>query len=69
MDKDTTIGRRPGGAERPHESGVAAPEHGGRMPTARRACGEIDRLDVGPLRQLAAVSVQPIESHGQILAS
>src|SRR5262245_65932939 len=36
MDKDTTIGRRPGGAERPHESGVAAPGRGGRMSRQRK---------------------------------
>src|SRR5262252_4216016 len=36
MDKDTTIGRRPGGAERPHESGAAAPGRGGRMSRQRK---------------------------------
>ena len=36
MDKDTTIGRRPGGAERPHESGAAAPGGGGRMSRQRK---------------------------------
>jgi hypothetical protein len=42
MDKDTNIGRRPGGAERPHESGgarsgredVASAEDGGGAATA-----------------------------------
>ena len=35
MDKDTNIGRRPGGVERPHESGAAAPGRGGRMSRQR----------------------------------
>ena len=36
MDKDTTIGKRPGGAERPHESGAVAPGRGGRMSRQRK---------------------------------
>ena len=36
MDKETNIGRRPGGAERPHESGAAAPGRGGRMSRQRK---------------------------------
>lgn len=31
MDEQQTADQRPGGAERPHKSGVAAPGRGGRM--------------------------------------
>ena len=37
MDKDTTIGRRPGGAERPQGAGAAAPGRGGRMSRQRKS--------------------------------
>jgi transposase len=36
MDKGTNIGRRPGEAERPQESGAAAPGRGGRMSRQRK---------------------------------
>src|SRR5215813_3438984 len=44
MDKDTTIGRRPGGAERPHESGAAAPGRGGRMSRQRKTAAVLRLL-------------------------
>jgi transposase-like protein len=47
MDKQQTAEQRPGAAERPHESGVAAPGRGGRMSRQRKTaavlrllCGE-----------------------------
>ena len=36
MDKDTNIGRRPGGVERAQGSGAAAPGRGGRMSRQRK---------------------------------
>jgi transposase len=36
MDKGTNIGTRPGEAERPQESGAAAPGRGGRMSRQRK---------------------------------
>jgi transposase len=36
MDKGTNIGARPGEAERPQESGAAAPGRGGRMSRQRK---------------------------------
>jgi transposase len=36
MDKGTNIGRRPGEAERPQESGAAPPGRGGRMSRQRK---------------------------------
>ena len=36
MDKSTNVGTRPGDAERPHESGAAAPGRGGRMSRQRK---------------------------------
>lgn len=36
MDKGTNVGNRPGGAERPQESGTAAPGRGGRISRQRK---------------------------------
>ena len=36
MDKSTNVGTRPGDAERPQESGAAAPGRGGRMSRQRK---------------------------------
>src|SRR5271167_5001071 len=36
MDKSANVGTRPGDAERPHESGPAAPGRGGRMSRQRK---------------------------------
>jgi transposase-like protein len=36
MDKQKNVGTRPGDAERPHESGAAAPGRGGRMSRQRK---------------------------------
>jgi len=36
MDKSTKVGARPGDAERPQESGAAAPGRGGRMSRQRK---------------------------------
>ena len=36
MDKSTNGGTRPGGAERPQESGAVAPDRGGRMSRPRK---------------------------------
>jgi transposase len=36
MDKGKNVGTRPGDAERPHESGAAAPGRGGRMSRQRK---------------------------------
>ena len=44
MDKDANIGRRPGGAERPHESGAAAPGRGGRMSRQRKTAAAVRLL-------------------------
>jgi transposase len=44
MDKDTSIGRRPGGAERAHESGAAAPGRGGRMSRQRKTASVLRLL-------------------------
>jgi len=44
MDKDTNIGRRPGGAERPRESGAAAPGRGGRMSRQRKTASVLRLL-------------------------
>ena len=44
MDKDTTIGRRPGGAERAQGSGAAAPGRGGRMSRQRKTASVLRLL-------------------------
>ena len=44
MDKDTNIGRRPGGAERPQGSGAAAPGRGGRMSRQRKTAAVLRLL-------------------------
>src|SRR5438132_13934772 len=36
MDEQTTVGARPGDAERPEESGAASPGRGGRMSRQRK---------------------------------
>ena len=43
MDKDQAVGERPGAAERPQESGAAAPGRGGRM-SRRRKTAAVLRL-------------------------
>jgi transposase len=43
MDKGTNVGTRPGGAERPQESGAASPGRGGRM-SRQRKTGAVLRL-------------------------
>ena len=53
MDKDTTIGRRPGGAERPHESGAAAPGRGGRMSRQRKTASVLRLLRGEDLDQVS----------------
>ena len=44
MDKGTNIGTRPGGAERPRESGAAVPGRGGRMSRQRKAAAVLRLL-------------------------
>lgn len=44
MDKGTNIGRRPGEAERPQESGAAAPGRGGRMSRQRKTAAVLRLL-------------------------
>ena len=53
MDKDTTIGRRPGGAERPHEPGAAAPGRGGRMSRQRKTAAVLRLLRGEDLEQVS----------------
>jgi transposase len=53
MDKDTNIGRRPGGMERPHESGAAAPGRGGRMSRQRKAAAVLRLLRGEDLDQVS----------------
>ena len=57
--KDTTIGRRPGGAERPHESGAAAPGRGGRMSRQRKTAAVLRLLrgeDLEPVSRALGVT-------------
>ena len=44
MDKQQTAEQRPGAAERPHESGVAAPGRGGRMSRQRKTAAVLRLL-------------------------
>src|SRR5271166_2533305 len=44
MDKGTIIGGRPGDAERPQESGAAAPGRGGRMSRQRKTAAVLRLL-------------------------
>src|SRR3569832_2183270 len=44
MDKGSNVGTRPGGAERPHESGAAAPGRGGRMSRQRKSAAVLRLL-------------------------
>jgi transposase len=53
MDKDTNIGRRPGGAERAHESGAAAPGRGGRMSRQRKTAAVLRLLRGEDLDQVS----------------
>ena len=53
MDKDTTIGRRPGGAERPQGSGAAAPGRGGRMSRQRKTAAVLRLLRGEDLEQVS----------------
>ena len=52
MDKDTTIGRRPGGAERPQGSGAAAPGRG-RMSRQRKTASVLRLLRGEDLEQVS----------------
>ncbi|MEA2854178.1 MAG: transposase [Rhodospirillaceae bacterium] len=53
MDKDTNIGRRPGGMERRHESGAAAPGRGGRMSRQRKTAAVLRLLRGEDLDQVS----------------
>jgi transposase len=53
MDKDTNIGRRPGGMERLHESGAAAPGRGGRMSRQRKTAAVLRLLRGEDLEQVS----------------
>src|SRR3954453_10813806 len=44
MDKGPKVGTRPGGAERPQESGAAAPGRGGRMSRQRKTAAVLRLL-------------------------
>src|SRR5258707_11236379 len=44
MDEQTTAGARPGDAERPQESGAAAPGRGGRMSRQRKTAAVLRLL-------------------------
>ncbi|MGE0853675.1 MAG: hypothetical protein AB7O44_29365, partial [Hyphomicrobiaceae bacterium] len=44
MDDGTNVEARPGGAERPHGSGVASPGRGGRMSRQRKAAAVLRLL-------------------------
>src|SRR5271166_6683542 len=44
MDQDTNVETRPGDAERPQESGVAAAGHGGRMSRPRKVAAVLRLL-------------------------
>ena len=56
MDKGTNIGRRPGEAERPQESGAAAPGRGGRMSRQRKTVAVL-RLLRGEALELVSRSL------------
>jgi transposase len=56
MDKQTNVGARPGDAERPHESGAAAPGRGGRMSRQRKTIAVL-RLLRGEDLELASRSL------------
>ena len=53
MDKDTNIGRRPGGAERPQGSGASAPVRGGRMSRQRKTASVLRLLQGEDLEQVS----------------
>ena len=53
MDKATTIGRRPGGAERAQGSGTAAPGRGGRMSRQRKTAAVLRLLRGEDLEQVS----------------
>ena len=53
MDKDTTIGRRPGSAERLQGSGAAVPGCGGRMSRQRRTAAVLRLLQGEDLEQVS----------------
>ena len=53
MDKDTNIGRRPVGAERPQGSGAAAPGRGGRMSRQRKTAAVLRLLRGEDLDQVS----------------
>ena len=53
MDKDRNIGRRPGGTERPHEFGAAAPGRGGRMSRQRKTATVLRLLRGEDLEQVS----------------
>ena len=44
MDQDRNVGARPGGVERPQESGAAAPGRGGRMSRQRKTAAMLRLL-------------------------
>jgi transposase len=44
MDEQTTVGARPGDAERPEESGAASPGRGGRMSRQRKTAAVLRLL-------------------------
>jgi transposase len=56
MDKGTNVGTRPGDAERPHESGAAAPRRGDRMSRQRKSAAVL-RLLRGEDLELASRSL------------
>jgi transposase len=56
MDKSTHVGTRPGDAERPHESGAAAPGRGGRMSRQRKTAA-VPRLFRGEDLELVSRSL------------
>ena len=53
MDKDTNIGRRPGGAERAQGAGAAAPGRGGRMSRQRKTAAVLRLLRGEDLEQVS----------------
>ena len=56
MDKSTKVGARPGDAERPQESGAAAPGRGGRM-SRQRKMAAVSRLLRGEDLELVSRSL------------
>jgi hypothetical protein len=58
MDKQKNVVTRPGEAERPHESGAAAPGRGGRMSRQRKTMAVLPRQNGRPSSPIASARLQ-----------